>query len=386
MSAVNQVITEKPPLLLSLVVTERCNLDCVYCFVKRKSNRDMPLKIARRTIERHLNSTSSKFDHVQIDFTGGEPLLCFPLIRHLVSYTISKRWRKKFSFSIGTNGTLITPEIRWWANEHRCVTFGLSFDGIEEAHDKNRSASYKAVIANIDFFQKQPEATVKMTIGPDSINKIAASVKHVHELGMKVAANVVFEDAWGDDKTKYLKIFDQQLNDLVEFYIRNPSLDPPYLVNVPLEGLLFPRKKHERFCGSGVSMITVDVEGVEYPCHRFLPMSSSNPNPSPELKFNKINPEKCNNCILLTVCPSCIAYNYECYSDVDHRTTHHCEFIQLQALASAKLQYLKLKQDIHNNPPEHCDKITGARIKRTVESIRLLMKMMNKTFLEKSHL
>jgi uncharacterized protein len=334
----------------------------------------MPFEIALDVVGRYLDSNSLEFDHVQIDFTGGEPLLNFPLICEVVDYVHAKKWRKGFSFAIGTNGTLITPKIRKWSDEHPCVTFALSFDGIQEAHDKNRSGSYDEVIKNIDFFKKWPDAAVKMTIGPDAIDKVAGSVKHVHAIGLKVAANVVYEDVWRDRKTEYLKIFDQQLSELIKFYVDNPKLDPPFLVNVPLEALLFPKKKHERFCGSGKNMITVDVEGIEYPCHRFLPMSSANPTPNPDLSFKKVRPSKCNNCILLTVCPYCIAYNYECHSDVNQRTTYHCEFIYLQALASAKLQYLKLKKDVIDNPPNRCDKFKGAKIKRTIEAIQLLMR------------
>lgn len=372
MGITSQSIIEKPPLLLSLIVTEKCNLDCVYCFVVDKSDREMSEEIAFETVERYLNSTSPEFDYVQIDFTGGEPLLCFPLISRVVEHVISGKWLKRFSFSIGTNGTLITPKIRKWADNYPCVTFALSFDGLQEAHDRNRSNSYKTVMSNIDFFKKWPDAKVKMTIGPDNVDKIAASVKHIHELGLDVAANVVFEDMWGDRKNEYLKIFDEQLLELIEFYGQNLDLNPPYLLNVPLEAVLFPRKKSHRFCGSGRNMVAVDVEGNEYPCHRFLPMSSSNPKRDPDLKFKKVKPEKCDACVLLSVCPSCLGYNYECHSNVDHRTTYHCEFIMLQAMATAKLEYLRLMTEVRKNPPGICDRETGSRIRRKIESIRLL--------------
>ncbi len=364
---------KKPPLLLSLVITEECNLDCSYCFVINKSQRKMSESIALSKVEKYLNSESDEYEHVQIDFTGGEPLLNFCLIEKVVNYVCSKQWNKSFSFSIGTNGTLITPGIRKWSHEHPCVVFALSFDGIKEVFDKNRSNSYDLVLSNIDFFRKWSDNKVKMTISTESIDQVANSIKHIHELGFEVAANVVFEDVWGAKKDEYLKVFDEQLSECITFYAENPELKPPYLVDMPIEALLFPRKKSERFCGSGKNMIAVDVDGIEYPCHRFLPMSSKNPQATPDLTFKEVNPKKCDDCILLTLCPSCIAYNYECNSDVDHRTTWHCEFIHLQALASAKLQYLKLKKEIQDNPPEGCDIYKGAEIKRKIEAIRILM-------------
>ncbi len=367
--------TPKPPLILTLIVTEQCNLDCVYCFEKNKSKRKMPISVALATLERHLDSLSEGFDEVQIDFSGGEPLMNFPLIQQVVEHVHSRSWRKRHSFSVGTNGTLITERVRQWADAHPCVMFAFSFDGVPEVHNRNRSESYDQIIRNIDFIKRWPQANVKMTIVPGSLASLASSVKHAHALGLGVAANVVFEDVWGEKKLEYLKLFDQQLAELVDFYFENPLLNPPYLVNVPLEGLLFPRKKDERFCGSGKNMVTVAPDGTEYPCHRFLPVASSRPEPKPDLSFRGIQPERCAGCVLLGVCPSCIAYNHECHNSVDHRTTHHCEFLYLQALATAKLQYRRLQHDIAANPPESCDMLKGAGIKRMIEAIRLLVSM-----------
>lgn len=360
---------------VSLTVTEQCNLDCSYCFVVNKSSREMPLGIALKTVERYLNKAIDGFNQITIEFSGGEPLLCFPLIRQVVDHVISRPWHNPFSFSIGTNGTLITDEVRAWADEHPCVSFALSLDGTEEIQNLNRSNSYSAVMKNLDFFRKWPDSKIKMTIGPESIDHTAACVKHIHELGFELAANLVFEDVWGrgEEKEKYLKIFDRQLRELVGFYMDNQELTPPYLVNFGLEKILRPLEGKIRFCGSGKNMVTIDVDGNEYPCHRFMPMASANPCGRPDFEFKQVKPAQCENCVLVAACPSCLAYNHECHSNVDHRTTHHCEFIKLQAMATAKLQYHKLKHEIQDNPPESCDQETGERIRRKIESIRYLM-------------
>ena len=360
----------KYPRLLTLIVTERCNLDCTYCFEKNKKDREMSLETAVEAVERHLDSDTDEYDHVQIDFTGGEPLMNFNLIREVVDYVVSRKWKKTFDFSIGTNGTLIDEEIRDWASKHPCVAFGLSFDGIKEAQDINRSGSYDKVLKNIDFFKKRSEeAQVKMTIGPESIDKVAEGIMHIHELGMLVTANVVFEDVWGEKQSEYLKTFGEQLEILIEFYHKNPHLEPALLLNIPIEALLLPKDESSRYCGSGKNMRTVDVEGIEYPCHRFTPLASSNPAPNPSLEFKPIEPEKCRNCRLIQICPVCIGYCYEIYSDVNHRTAFHCEFIKLQAMATAKLRYLKLKDNQKINSPESCSDEEGAEIRRTVDSI-----------------
>jgi len=386
MTGTQEIKQPKPPRIITLVVTEQCNLDCVYCFEKNKTNRDMPLSVAVASVENYLDSTSDEFDEVQIDFSGGEPLMNFALIKQVVDFVHSRSWRKKHSFSIGTNGTLVTEEVRKWADEHSCVMFSFSFDGLPEVHNRNRNGSYDLLIQNLDFIKRWPLANVKMTIVPESLGSLADSVKHVHALDLRVAANVVFEDVWGENKLEYLRIFDQQLAELVDFYYDNPQFTPPYLVNVPLEGLLFPRKNEERFCGSGKNMVTIDPDGTEYPCHRFLPLSSSRPEPAPDLSFQGIEPQSCAECCLIGVCPSCIAYNYEANGAIDCRTTHHCEFLYLQAMATAKLQYRRLQHDVATNPAESCDIMKGAGIKRMIEAIRMLTSMPKPGVLSESSL
>jgi uncharacterized protein len=67
------------------VVSLRCEHSCPYCQVSRQSDDklafDMSVDTAEKALELVFRSPSSG---IKIEFQGGEPLLNFPLIRHIV--------------------------------------------------------------------------------------------------------------------------------------------------------------------------------------------------------------------------------------------------------------------------------------------------------------
>src|SRR5258708_4213946 len=73
------------PTLHIVVVTLRCNETCVYCHASRANmdavHTDMTREIAEQTVRQILCTTSPD---VAIEFQGGEPLVAFPIVQHIV--------------------------------------------------------------------------------------------------------------------------------------------------------------------------------------------------------------------------------------------------------------------------------------------------------------
>ena len=69
---------EKTQRNISLIVTERCNLSCVYCYEHNKSAKQMTFDVAKKIIDEELINLD-KYEYM-IDFFGGEPFLNFELI------------------------------------------------------------------------------------------------------------------------------------------------------------------------------------------------------------------------------------------------------------------------------------------------------------------
>ena len=150
-----------PPLRLRtlvLMLTTSCNLACRYCYEGREEGcappgdgQERPGAVAGGEAPREMSRESLRrgvaylLDHagvnrnVSVTFFGGEPLLRFPLIRTAVGEArrMARERGKEISFSITTNGTLLTREIAGFLKENG-VSVCLSIDGPREIHDRNR--------------------------------------------------------------------------------------------------------------------------------------------------------------------------------------------------------------------------------------------------------
>lgn len=342
-------------LTLQFLITEDCNLHCAYCFEKNKNPRSMKASFIKEKIEEHFLKEDS-FTQVSIDLFGGEPFLAFETVKDVVEWFHEREWNKKHRFVLSTNGTLLSPEIKAWLQKwSKCVFPCLSLDGTSEVHNMNRSMSYDLIAPHIDFFRDHwPEQPVKMTISKFTIPRLAESIMHIHKLGLPVEANILFENIWEskEEKNKFLNLYAEQLDLLVDFYANHPDLPRPRLIDKVLLSLLHPKSappEESLFCGAGRYMIAYDCGGESYPCHRFAPLSAGNKNIDDNCLKSIPNPremEPCASCVLLQICPTCQGFNFEINCHPLKRTTFHCEFFKLEVLASAKLTYLDYQRKI----------------------------------------
>ncbi|HEX7524646.1 MAG TPA: radical SAM protein, partial [Candidatus Deferrimicrobium sp.] len=183
--------TAHPPLRLRslvLMLTTSCNLACRYCYEDREEGcsspaggggapREMSLESLRRGVAYLLDhdgqgrpsaaagreatgSFAAAAGKVSVTFFGGEPLLRFPLIQAAVGEArrMASERRKEISFSITTNGTLLTREIAVFLKENG-ISVCLSIDGPREIHDRNRPyasgrGSYEDVARGLSVLMK----------------------------------------------------------------------------------------------------------------------------------------------------------------------------------------------------------------------------------------
>jgi len=336
---------------LIFLITEACNLNCVYCYEKNKSGKRLsPDCIKDRILSAML--AQDGYQNLSVYFFGGEPLLAFDTIREVVEWFLSARWptpRKGFRFWVSTNGTLLNDRMKHWFSANReYITLGLSLDGTKTAQDRNRCNSYDDVIKHIDFFRENwPEQPVKMTLGPQSIDELYDGVVQIHRFGLPVDADVVFEDVWGDEASEKIAVrkWSEQLAKLVEFYSMNPKLPRPKLLTRDLLHLFDDDSGGPyRFCGAGKHTVTITAEGIEVPCARFAPISLCQP--VHHLGDTDAENERCSNCCFVKICPTCEAHNLMVTGSCFARTTFHCRFFLVSLLASARLMLLDHPEDL----------------------------------------
>lgn len=156
-AVINENILQMPPIkkmlshrdapsnqtkIISLEITERCNLRCDYCIYHEGESgfrtfgtKDIDLDTAKKAVD--MLSRSIQED-VYITFCGGEPLLRFDIMRETIEYSKKKLSNKKVFYNMTTNATLITEEIaEYWASLEHHATL-ISLDGPEWIHNQNR--------------------------------------------------------------------------------------------------------------------------------------------------------------------------------------------------------------------------------------------------------
>jgi sulfatase maturation enzyme AslB (radical SAM superfamily) len=70
---------------------------------------------------------------VALNFTCGEPLLEYELLKEIFTYTCSQYPDEKKSFFATTNGTLLNSDMKNWFTGHKNQTTTTSSGGLESA-------------------------------------------------------------------------------------------------------------------------------------------------------------------------------------------------------------------------------------------------------------
>jgi His-Xaa-Ser system radical SAM maturase HxsB len=128
------------PNLHVLVVTLRCNETCVYCHASRADmdavHTDMTPEVAEKCVDFILKGSNPA---ITIEFQGGEPLVNFPVVKHVIEYALEKNKSvgKQLEFTMVSNLSLMDEEKLAYLLEHK-VQICTSIDGPEHLHDKQR--------------------------------------------------------------------------------------------------------------------------------------------------------------------------------------------------------------------------------------------------------
>jgi His-Xaa-Ser system radical SAM maturase HxsB len=141
---------DQGPILHMLVVTLRCNETCIYCHASRANMDQVETDMSKETAEKAVDIILASTNHfVTIEFQGGEPLVNFEVVKHVVEYALKKNADigKRLEFTMVSNMALMTEEKLDFLLEHK-VQLCTSIDGPEKLHNSQRKLS------TLDAFQK----------------------------------------------------------------------------------------------------------------------------------------------------------------------------------------------------------------------------------------
>ncbi len=346
---------DKKRRIVQIAITERCNLNCVYCYERAKDLAILPIAVAKEHLLKETKSLDG-FDEFEVDFHGGEPMLAFDTIREIAEWIWSRPWPKPYICYATTNGTLVHGDIKeWFRKNSKRFVLGLSLDGTKAQHDANRSDSYDKI--DFAFFRDTwPFQGVKATVSPASIHDFADGVKHIVELGFKYSINLAYGMQWSED---LLPVYREELQKVAEFYLENPDLEPPSLFahivsRIGADSRRADKQKKRKWCGTGTAMSCLAPDGKTYPCQAFMPSSGMEGGSGIASKIDfaddvNFRDPHCIDCICDSACPSCYGNNYLRTGTLFSRDKSLCKFRRVEAVAASWL-YGMMLQDPEKYP------------------------------------
>ena len=268
---------------IDLDITTACNLSCSYCFKSLGEPHHMSVDTAKTAIE-WLIRASKNVPEISVNFMGGEPILRFEDLKEIVAWG-RRRARaagKRASFSLTSNMTLWTDEIRQWVDEQGLGVM-MSTDGHPEMQDTQRPAKDGKPKAEIvakwtrSMLSSRPNSHARLTLSPACVHRLYDSCVYLWEdIGFTevMMADADYEN-WTDD---HIRLFRKQLNAVVDYLVDNFRNGGERRVSVLAyfaAQLILPRAEGREVqrklyaCGAGYNYIMIDYEGTIWPCHRF---------------------------------------------------------------------------------------------------------------------
>lgn len=209
---------------LTIIPTLDCNFNCWYCYethCKEQMTSEM-----MKTIEKHVNIMidEENIQKIELDWFGGEPLICFnniiyPLSKRIIEICKSKNIQ--FSNIITSNGSLATNEMISKFHEIMLYNFQITIDGEKELHNKvkfdNKGNSYQRIVNTINMICESIEnASVLLRINFTEEN-IRTIDKIIDDFPIKnrKKIKILFQQVWQlENKNKpinlekYLLVFE----------------------------------------------------------------------------------------------------------------------------------------------------------------------------------
>lgn len=329
---------------ITLTLTNRCNLNCSYCYESEKNDKSMTFQVAKKIIDSEISKQENRM--IIFELFGGEPFLEFNLITEIYSYIESKKINRWIMFAT-TNGTLVHDNIQTWLITHKeHFICGLSLDGTPKMHNLNRSNSFDKIDLNF-FLNQYPKQHIKMTISPETLPNLYDGVVFMHKKGFRVSCNLAFGIDWSNSNNA--KLLERELSKLIDFYLQNPAIEPCSILGINFDQLGYQRDKTIRkWCGTGTHMHTYDTDGKCYPCQFFMPISAGTERAREigSISFDEIIPvqkldKKCQECTIANVCPTCYGSNYVSNGSIYSKDDNYCFLTKITLRARS---YFRAKQ------------------------------------------
>lgn len=314
-------------------LSENCNLKCLHCYQENHK----PIQLKYEQLVEIYNQFKFLLKKINmkghINITGGEPL-CNPHLFKLLD--LIKDDKDLITFSILTNGTLITEEIAKKIKSYDPYYVQVSLEGGKKTNDYIRGkGTYKSIANGIVNLRKN---SIFTSISFTATNLNYKEFPKVVKYSRKYGVNNVWSDRYiplGDSEDKdlaldfnqtreYLEIMNNERNKLMKVKNNQTTISM-------YRALQFQMTNDFAYgCTAGDTLLTVMENGDLVPCRRMPVVVGNlfendmyhlykNNDFLKELRKKKI-PDECSECEHSEMCHGGLkCLTYALYKDLNHK-------------------------------------------------------------------
>jgi uncharacterized protein len=261
-----------------LHVSNACNLDCPYCYVRKSSTR-MDEETGLRALQSVFQTARKNgFKRVKLKYAGGEATLHFKLIRILHEQAVLLSCKSNLALKevVLSNGVHLRPADADWLKANK-IKLMISLDGIGEAHDRQRplkggGSTFQQVAHTVDeiLLQRgiQPDITMTVT-GLNALNAADVAKWALIDRGLPTSFNFYRQNLLTTSRQD-LNLEEQNIIEgmLAAYAVIEQNIpDRPFF-----NGLLdrVQAEAHTHTCGVGQSYLVISHTGKLSQCQMHL--------------------------------------------------------------------------------------------------------------------
>jgi uncharacterized protein len=261
-----------------LHVTEACNLDCPYCYV-RKRPATMSRDVGRHAVEK-LAGTAVRhgYSTLNVKYAGGEPTLSFSLVQDLHAHADRCAARAGLGLEgvLLSNGVAVSPEMLDFL-ARTGLRLMISLDGGPDSHDRVRArrdgrSTYDAVAATVErALDKGLQPTLSITLTTPALNGSVEAVAFALERELPFNLNFYRQRGSGARRLSPLVPDLDTLVGAVREILALIGTYPAY--PWPLAGILDRTRldiPHDTACSAGRDYVAVGTRGQVSACQMLL--------------------------------------------------------------------------------------------------------------------
>lgn len=304
-------------------ISEACNLKCLHCYQEKHKPIQLEYNKLLNILEQYKELLSNLNLKGHINLTGGEPL-CSPYFFKLLEQF--EKDKDLYSFSVLTNGTLITEEIAEKISKYKPTYVQLSLEGGKKINDYVRGKGVYKKVGEVARILKKNNIYVSISFTATKLNY--KEFPKVVRYAEKNKVDNVWSDRFIPLGTEYDKEFRMNKDETQE-YLKIMQKERMRLknkkskTNVAMYRALQFQMTHDfpYRCTAGSSLLTVMENGDLVPCRR-MPIVVGNLMKDNMLELYKNNtilkelqreeiPEECIECEHAELCKGglkCLTY------------------------------------------------------------------------------